>query len=83
MEQWEQNYYISSIAGATNGSSLVVMSKGLLEHVSSALISLNFSIFIHNQQIISKTSFFAFCANQELLTRSSRIKLANPFLSSG
>ncbi|XP_042002808.1 casein kinase 1-like protein HD16 [Salvia splendens] len=28
MEQWEQNYYISSIAGAANGSSLVVMSKG-------------------------------------------------------
>ncbi|KAL5563376.1 hypothetical protein UlMin_033719 [Ulmus minor] len=28
MEQWEQNYYISSIAGANNGSSLVVMSKG-------------------------------------------------------
>lgn len=29
MEQWEKNYYISSIAGATNGSSLVVMSKGI------------------------------------------------------
>ncbi|KNA14903.1 hypothetical protein SOVF_103060 [Spinacia oleracea] len=28
MEQWEKNYYISSVAGATNGSSLVVMSKG-------------------------------------------------------
>ncbi|MBA0561442.1 hypothetical protein Golob_018270 [Gossypium lobatum] len=28
MEQWERNYYISSIAGANNGSSLVVMSKG-------------------------------------------------------
>ncbi|KAI6673558.1 hypothetical protein NL676_001464 [Syzygium grande] len=28
MEQWERNYYISSIAGASNGSSLVVMSKG-------------------------------------------------------
>uniref|UniRef100_A0A7N0TJY2 non-specific serine/threonine protein kinase n=1 Tax=Kalanchoe fedtschenkoi TaxID=63787 RepID=A0A7N0TJY2_KALFE len=28
VEQWENNYYISSIAGATNGSSLVVMSKG-------------------------------------------------------
>jgi len=29
MEQWEKNYYITSIAGANNGSSLVVMSKGL------------------------------------------------------
>ncbi|ERN03898.1 hypothetical protein AMTRI_Chr05g64900 [Amborella trichopoda] len=28
MEQWEKNYYISSIAGANNGGSLVVMSKG-------------------------------------------------------
>ncbi|XP_068650001.1 casein kinase 1-like protein HD16 [Aristolochia californica] len=28
MEQWEKNYYISAIAGSSNGSSLVVMSKG-------------------------------------------------------
>ena len=28
MEQWEKNFYISAIAGANNGSSLVVMSKG-------------------------------------------------------
>ncbi|GAB4856110.1 Casein kinase 1-like protein hd16 [Ancistrocladus abbreviatus] len=28
MEQWEKNYYISSVAGSDNGSSLVVMSKG-------------------------------------------------------
>ncbi|CAN6439797.1 unnamed protein product [Victoria cruziana] len=28
MEQWEKNYYITAVAGATNGSSLVVMSKG-------------------------------------------------------
>ncbi|KAG9449124.1 hypothetical protein H6P81_009089 [Aristolochia fimbriata] len=28
MEQWEKNLYISGIAGANNGSSLVVMSKG-------------------------------------------------------
>lgn len=30
MEQWEKNLYISAVAGATNGSSLVVMSKGEL-----------------------------------------------------
>lgn len=29
MEQWEKNYYISAIAGANNGNSLVVMSKGV------------------------------------------------------
>ncbi|GKV21734.1 hypothetical protein SLEP1_g31688 [Rubroshorea leprosula] len=28
MEQWEKNYYISSVAGSNVGSSLVVMSKG-------------------------------------------------------
>ncbi|GAB2270697.1 Casein kinase 1-like protein hd16 [Dionaea muscipula] len=28
MEQWEKNYYITSVAGSANGSSLVVMSKG-------------------------------------------------------
>uniref|UniRef100_A0A803NZ61 non-specific serine/threonine protein kinase n=1 Tax=Cannabis sativa TaxID=3483 RepID=A0A803NZ61_CANSA len=28
MEQWDKNFYITAIAGANNGSSLVVMSKG-------------------------------------------------------
>lgn len=28
VEQWEKNFYISAIAGATNGNSFVVMSKG-------------------------------------------------------
>lgn len=28
MDQWEKNYYITSLAGASNGSALVVMSKG-------------------------------------------------------
>ncbi|PPR88838.1 hypothetical protein GOBAR_AA31839 [Gossypium barbadense] len=28
MEQWEKNYYITSVAGACNGSALVIMSKG-------------------------------------------------------
>ncbi|XP_020273465.1 casein kinase 1-like protein HD16 [Asparagus officinalis] len=28
MEQWEKNYYINAVAGANNGNSLVVMSKG-------------------------------------------------------
>lgn len=38
MEQWEKNYYISSIAGANNGSSLVVMSKGLFALFFKAFI---------------------------------------------
>ncbi|XP_052199319.1 casein kinase 1-like protein HD16 [Diospyros lotus] len=28
MEQWDKNYYITSLAGAANGNALVVMSKG-------------------------------------------------------
>ncbi|XP_050216855.1 casein kinase 1-like protein HD16 [Mercurialis annua] len=28
MEQWDKNYYITSVAGAASGSALVVMSKG-------------------------------------------------------
>lgn len=33
MEQWEKNYSISAVAGANNGSSLVVMSKGQCRHL--------------------------------------------------
>lgn len=29
MEQWDKNYYITSLAGAGNGSALVVMSQGM------------------------------------------------------
>ncbi|KAG2718506.1 hypothetical protein I3843_03G216000 [Carya illinoinensis] len=29
MEQWDKNYYITSVAGAINGSALVVMSQGV------------------------------------------------------
>ncbi|KAF9597291.1 hypothetical protein IFM89_016432 [Coptis chinensis] len=42
MEQWEKNYYISSIAGATNGSSLVVMSKGTQFTQQSYKVSVSF-----------------------------------------
>ncbi|XP_020533916.1 casein kinase 1-like protein HD16 isoform X2 [Jatropha curcas] len=42
MEHWEKNYYISSIAGASNGSSLVVMSKGTLYLQQSYKVSDSF-----------------------------------------
>ncbi|GAV81241.1 LOW QUALITY PROTEIN: hypothetical protein CFOL_v3_24699, partial [Cephalotus follicularis] len=29
MEQWDKKYYITSVAGALNGSAMVVMSKGV------------------------------------------------------
>jgi len=35
MDQWERNYYITALAGANNGSSLVVMSKGKAKACSS------------------------------------------------
>lgn len=41
MEQWEQNYYISAIAGANNGSSLVVMSKGQWNFIISYILGLS------------------------------------------
>ncbi|KAF2612973.1 hypothetical protein F2Q70_00007581 [Brassica cretica] len=42
MEQWEKNYYISSIAGSDNGSSLVVMSKGTTYSQQSYKVSDSF-----------------------------------------
>lgn len=49
MEQWENNYYISAIAGATNGSSLVVMSKGMsqLMAVLEAAVSVTHQTYTH------------------------------------
>ncbi|CAD6207000.1 unnamed protein product [Miscanthus lutarioriparius] len=41
-EQWEKNYYITAIAGATNGSSLIVMSKGTLYTQQSYKVSESF-----------------------------------------
>ena len=32
MEQWERNYYITSLAGSNNGSSVVIMSTGIQFH---------------------------------------------------
>jgi len=34
MEQWEKSYYITAFAGLTSGSSLVVMSKGMMVTIS-------------------------------------------------
>ncbi|KAJ9190247.1 hypothetical protein P3X46_001471 [Hevea brasiliensis] len=42
MEHWEKNYYISALAGAANGSSLVVMSKGTLYLQQSYKVSDSF-----------------------------------------
>ncbi|KAF6140998.1 hypothetical protein GIB67_006627 [Kingdonia uniflora] len=39
MEQWDKNYYISSVAGASNGNALVVMSKGTTYNQQSYKVS--------------------------------------------
>lgn len=39
MDQWDRNYYITALAGANNGSSLVVMSKGTLYTQQSYKVS--------------------------------------------
>ncbi|XP_078430883.1 casein kinase 1-like protein HD16 isoform X2 [Wolffia australiana] len=53
MGQWEKNYYITSIAGANNGNSLVVMSKV----VTSVVI------------LVIRTSGFGLCSNLSAITR--------------
>jgi len=40
MEQWDKSYYISSVAGSNNGSSIVVMSKGIFFCVTYIIILL-------------------------------------------
>ncbi|KAL5221821.1 hypothetical protein ABZP36_026534 [Zizania latifolia] len=39
MDQWERNYYITALAGANNGSSLIVMSKGTMYTQQSYKVS--------------------------------------------
>lgn len=42
MEHWDKNFYISSLAGANNGSSLIVMSKGTQYNQQSYKVSESF-----------------------------------------
>ncbi|XP_017407579.1 casein kinase 1-like protein HD16 isoform X1 [Vigna angularis] len=45
VEQWELGYYISAIAGAANGSSLVVMSKGwFLQRVCTQFVQQSYKV---------------------------------------
>ncbi|OMP01824.1 hypothetical protein COLO4_11570 [Corchorus olitorius] len=51
MDQWEKNYYISSIAGSTSGSSPVVMSKGTQYTRQSYKVSDSFPFKWIKQQV--------------------------------
>lgn len=87
MEQWEKNFYISSIAGATNGASLVVMSKGKLS-VYSLLLDFQIKWKKWKEKLFSplvmiQIEVYSFSEIQGLLTLSSHIKSATHFHSSG
>lgn len=71
MEQWENNYYISAIAGATNGSSLVVMSKG----------KIMFLLFFLGNSWLCSDNLLPHVQVQCMC--NSLIKLASHFLISG
>lgn len=55
MEQWEKSYYITAIAGSTNGSSLVVMSKGQNFTFSCYCTCLHIDILFSHHFPISST----------------------------
>lgn len=59
MERWEKNFYISSVAGASDGSSLVVMSKGeLLVWVLNVQFSaIKYYMFIQIHKLNSGTPY--------------------------
>ncbi|KAB5565186.1 hypothetical protein DKX38_005240 [Salix brachista] len=70
MEQWEKNYYISSIAGSNNGSSLVVMSKGWL------LLECN---FLQNFLLATKKSDVLIYAGTQYTQQSYKVSDSFPF----
>jgi len=60
MDQWERNYYITALAGANNGSSLVVMSKGKVAKACSSKVpfllqkySFNYSVNLPRHNVYS------------------------------
>lgn len=57
MEQWDQNYYITAIAGANNGSSLVVMSKGWWTCLTPIFLNNACDNFILNFLLLHLKSF--------------------------
>lgn len=49
MEQWDKNFYITSVAGTCNGSALVVMSKGNRNLAFFFHLSIYIYSCIHNE----------------------------------
>ncbi|PPS06928.1 hypothetical protein GOBAR_AA13696 [Gossypium barbadense] len=79
MEQWEKNYYITSVAGANNESSLVVMSKVLKTCRIYVHLPKPAAIMLKSYYVISKVmrSVKAICS--ELARDSYILKAWTPY----
>lgn len=98
MEQWDKNYYITSVAGTANGSALVVMSKGkesliktlFFSHLSWCgleiyiLFLINFvqKVLLSNSMICLKLALLLLLL-KGLLIHNNPTKLVMYFLSNG
>jgi hypothetical protein len=81
MEQWEKNYYISSIAGAVNGSSLVVMSKGLIITPFSNIYSF-ITYFVFSSYFLCLFMFYVYYLGRALLHYCTLPIIVSPLPSS-
>lgn len=72
MEQWEKNYYITAVAGANNGSSFVVMSKGNVVYIPFQMqLLLGFYLCL--------TEFIIFYSGTPYLQQSYKVSDSFPF----
>jgi hypothetical protein len=53
MEQWDKSFYISSVAGSNNGSSIVVMSKGINVFLVTCIITLLYPHLLVTRTVLS------------------------------
>lgn len=74
MDQWERNYYITALAGANNGSSVVVMSRGVY-HLSSYYLS--YSYFYYWKLL--KKICFSLSAGTQYAQQSYKVSDSFPF----
>lgn len=73
MEQWEKNYYITAVAGANNGSSFVVMSKG-----NVVLFLLNAGVTVISVLYLFH-SFHSLYSGTQYLQQSYKVSDSFPF----
>ena len=81
MEQWDKNFYITSVAGASNGNALVVMSKGKCSSefiFSFKFIFLHFSLlqFSKLQRVACEVASFGISVPSRLFHQESTLDVA-------